>query len=94
MAKTNTTTNTTTASNWNSFSTASTITGYTTGTFKVSPTYKPLPFSIMFSYESKEVSVSLKNGEDIFRLAKVFMKILEDNNIEYNIKTKGKKSKK
>ena len=44
------------------------------------------------SYESKEVSVSLKNGEDIFRLAKVFMKILEDNNIEYNIKTKGKKS--
>ena len=46
------------------------------------------------SYESKEVSVSLKNGEDIFRLAKVFMKILEDNNIEYNIKTKGKKSKK
>jgi len=91
MAKTNATTNTTTASNWNS---ASTITGYTTSTFKFSPTYKPLPFSIMFSYDSKEVSVSLKNGEDIFRLAKVFMKILEDNNIEYNIKTKGKKSKK
>jgi hypothetical protein len=94
MAKTNATTNTTTASNWNSASTASTITGYTTSTFKFSPTYKPLPFSIMFSYDSKEVSVSLKNGEDIFRLAKVFMKILEDNNIEYNIKTKGKKSKK
>jgi hypothetical protein len=82
---------TTSKYNWNG---ASTVTGHTTSTFTFSPIVQPAPFSIMFSWGSKEVNVSLKNGEDIFRLAKVFMKILEDNNIEYNIKTKGKKSKK
>ena len=76
---------------WNG---ASTISGHTSSSFTFSPAYKSPPFSINFNYGSKEVNVSLKNGEDIFRLAKVFMKILDENDIEYNIRTKGKKSKK
>ena len=77
---------------WNG---ASTISGHTSSSWmNFTATYHPPPFSINFNYGSKEVNVSLKNGEDIFRLAKVFMKLLDENDIEYNIRTKGKKSKK
>lgn len=56
-----------------------------------SPAYKPLTFSLSFSWGSKEVNVSLKKGEDVFKLAKAFMEWLDTNEIEYNVKTKGRK---
>jgi len=52
---------------------------------------KPTPFNINFSWDGKEVDVSLKNGNDIFKLANAFMKWLDANEIEYNVKTKKQK---
>ena len=54
----------------------------------------PSPFNITFSWDDKTVNVSLKNGNDIFRLANAFMEWLDTNEIEYNVKTKGKRKKK
>jgi len=55
---------------------------------------KPTPFNVVFSWEDKSVNISLKNGNDIFKLANVFMKWLDNNEIEYNIKTKKQRKKK
>ena len=52
---------------------------------------KPLPFSITFAWDGNDVSISLKNGDDIFKLARILTEILEANNIEYNIKTNKKR---
>ena len=54
----------------------------------------PSPFNITFSWDDKTVNVSLKNGNDIFRLANAFMEWLDTNEIEYNVKTKSKRKKK
>lgn len=54
----------------------------------------PTPFHINFSWDGKTVDVTLKNGNDIFKLANAFMKWLDANEIEYNVKTKGRKKKK
>ena len=62
--------------------------------FTFKPTYQQTPFNIKFSWDGKEVNISLKTGDDIFKLANAFMEWLDKNGIEYNIKTKGKKSKK
>lgn len=58
------------------------------------PTIEPQPFHINFSWDGKTVDVCLKNGNDIFKLANVFMEWLDTNEIEYNVKTKGKRKKK
>jgi hypothetical protein len=60
-------------------------------------TYKPpqsSPFSLSFHWEDKSVNISLKNGNDIFKLANAFMEWLDKNEIEYEVKTSGKKKKK
>ena len=54
----------------------------------------PSPFNIRFSWDDKEVDISLKDGNDIFKLANKFMKWLDMNKIEYNVKTKNKRKKK
>jgi hypothetical protein len=54
----------------------------------------PTPFNIRFSWDDKEVDISLKDGNDIFKLANKFMKWLDMNKIEYNVKTKNKRKKK
>ena len=54
----------------------------------------PTPFHINFSWDGKTVDVTLKDGNDIFRLANAFMEWLDTNEIEYNVKTKGKRKKK
>ena len=54
----------------------------------------PTPFHINFSWDGKTVDVTLKDGNDIFRLANAFMEWLDTNKIEYNVKTKGKRKKK
>ena len=53
----------------------------------------PTPFNIRFSWDDKEVDISLKDGNDIFKLANKFMKWLDMNKIEYNVKTKNKRKK-
>lgn len=55
---------------------------------------EPTPFNIRFSWDDKEVDISLKDGNDIFKLANKFMKWLDMNKIEYNVKTKNKRKKK
>jgi hypothetical protein len=55
---------------------------------------KPTPSNVVFSWEDKSVDVSLKNGNDIFKLANAFMEWLDKNEIEYNVKTKDKRKKK
>ena len=54
----------------------------------------PTPFHINFSWDGKTVDVTLKNGNDIFKLANAFMEWLDKNEIDYSVKTKGKKRKK
>ena len=54
----------------------------------------PTPFHINFSWDGKIVDVTLKDGNDIFKLANAFMEWLDTNEIEYNVKTKGKRKKK
>ncbi len=82
-----TATTTNSISSWNS---ASTISGYTTSSF-THIEYKPTPFNITFAWDGKEADIILKNGNDIFKLAKILMKLLDDNNVEYNVKTKKKR---
>ena len=55
---------------------------------------KPTPFHINFRWDDKEVDVALKNGNDIFKLANAFMDWLDKNEIDYSVKTKGRKKKK
>lgn len=51
----------------------------------------PSPFSLSFSWEGKTVNITLKNGNDVFKLANTFMEWLDKNEIEYNVKTSKKK---
>jgi hypothetical protein len=54
-------------------------------------TVEPTPFNISFVWDDKDVSIKLKNGNDIFKLARIFTEILDKNNIEYDIKTNKKR---
>ena len=84
-----------TTSGGNVFSTTSTNTAYYPNignNFVYNTT--PTPFHINFSWDGKTVDVCLKNGNDIFKLANAFMEWLDTNEIEYNVKTKGKRKKK
>ena len=60
----------------------------------VYPGSAPTPFHINFSWDGKTVDVTLKNGNDIFKLANAFMDWLDKNEIDYSVKTKGRKKKK
>jgi hypothetical protein len=55
------------------------------------PTYVSSPFSLSFSWGGKSVNITLANGNDVFKLANVFIKILKSEGIEYNIKTNKNK---
>lgn len=55
--------------------------------FKVS---EPTPFSVCFTWQNETITVELKDGKDILRLASVFSLILTDNGIEHNIKIQDK----
>ena len=85
----------TTSSN-TTFSGTSTHTTYTPniGNQFVYQATEPIPFSISFSWNGKDVNVRLKNGNDIFKLANAFMEWLNENEIEYEVKTSGKRKKK
>jgi hypothetical protein len=72
--------------NWNTTSNTTVNSYLYTG-----PIIEPTPFIISFSWDGKDVTVSLKNGNDIFKLARIFTEILDANNVEYNIKTNKKR---
>lgn len=77
------------------YTTTSSNTLYTNiaSNFTFKPAYQPSTFNINFSWDNKSVDISLKNGDDIFKLANAFMEWLDKNDIEYNVKTKGRKKK-
>ena len=47
---------------------------------------EPTPFSISFRWLNEEITIVLKNGEDILKVANLFSKMLTDNYIEHTIK--------
>jgi hypothetical protein len=57
----------------------------TMGTIRLEPT----PFSISFRWRDSEVKLTLKNGEDILKVGKLFSDIFSENGIEHTIETEG-----
>ena len=92
---TGTVSNTTYTNTFNPNTITSTTTGTTINT-TISPnysnlTFQPTPFNIKFNWGGKEVNISLKSGNDIFKLANMFMKMLDSEDIDYNIETNKKR---
>lgn len=83
---------TTTSTNSSPVFTSNKITNINTNWIYNPPS--PSPFSLAFKWDEKSVTIELKNGNDIFKLAQGFMKFLDENEIEYEVKTTGKKKKK
>ena len=53
------------------------------------PNFKALeqtPFSITFSWEGETITIELKQGKDVLKVASVFSLMLTENGIEHNIK--------
>ena len=48
-------------------------------------TIKDLPFFVTFTYKEQSFKITLIDGQDIFKIAKVFCNILEQNGIDYKI---------
>ena len=57
----------------------------TMGTIRLEPT----PFSISFRWRDSEVKLTLKNGEDILKVGKLFSDMFSENGIEHTIETEG-----
>ena len=57
----------------------------TMGTIRLEPT----PFSISFRWRDSEVKLTLKNGEDILKVGKLFSELLSENGVEHTIETEG-----
>jgi hypothetical protein len=46
---------------------------------------EPTPFAIAFSWKGDYTKIQLANGDDVFKLADIFSKMLTENNIEHKI---------
>ena len=46
---------------------------------------EPTPFTITFSFKDSYTTIQLVNGDDVFKLADIFSKMLTENNIEHKI---------
>jgi hypothetical protein len=46
---------------------------------------EPSPFAITFSWKGNYTTIQLVNGDDVFKLADIFSKMLTENNIEHKI---------
>lgn len=57
------------------------------GTTLIKPTNKIIqqPFHITFNWNEESITIQLKNGEDLFKIAHLFTKFLTKNEIEYII---------
>lgn len=49
----------------------------------------PTPFCISFYWNGESKTITLKNGEDVFKLADVFENLLDQNGIEYTVENKN-----
>jgi len=47
---------------------------------------EPQPFGISFYWQEKNVKITLKDGESIFKIAREFANFLDRKNIEFEIK--------
>jgi hypothetical protein len=47
---------------------------------------RPVPFGITFTWKEKEIRITLKDGEDVLKLAREFANFLDQTKIEYEIK--------
>jgi len=45
---------------------------------------KNYPFSLIFTWQGKERVITLKKGEDVLRLAEIYKRLLNRNDIEYS----------
>lgn len=45
------------------------------------------PFSVTFNWQYNSITVRLKNGEDVLKLANIFSNMLTENRIENTIET-------
>ena len=48
--------------------------------------FKEIPFGINFVWQEKHINITLKNGEDVIKLAREFANFLDNAKIEYEIK--------
>ena len=46
---------------------------------------QPIPFGITFTWKDKNVRITLKDGEDVIKLAKEFAIFLDNAKIEYTL---------
>jgi len=42
------------------------------------------PFSLIFTWQGKKMVITLKKGEDVLRLAEIYKRLLNRNDIEYS----------
>lgn len=47
--------------------------------------FEPLPFGINFYWKEKHINITLKNGDDVLKLAREFANFLDNAKIEYEI---------
>jgi hypothetical protein len=59
-------------------------------TNKIGINIPPNPFSISFAWQNASVTVELKNGEDILKLAHILSLMLTENGIEHKVKQQDK----
>lgn len=45
------------------------------------------PFAVTFNWQYNSITVRLKNGEDVLKLANIFSNMLTENGIENTIET-------
>ncbi len=45
------------------------------------------PFGVTFNWQYKSITVKLKNGEDVLKLANIFSNMLTENGIENTIES-------
>jgi len=41
------------------------------------------PFSVIFQWQGKIITITLKDSADVFRIAGVYKKLLRENDIDY-----------
>jgi hypothetical protein len=47
----------------------------------------PENFSITFAWNDIRKTITLKNGEDVLKLSTIYMRLLNENNIEFDLST-------
>ena len=51
-------------------------------------TIEPKPFGVTFTWQDKSVNITLKNGEDLLKIATMLSSLLTYNGIEHDLDVK------